>query len=178
MVRLIFLLLFATAFTATALTIRACSTLASHQDSIPLEQARKIAVLEDGSVVFAPDGTVARQLTDWLEQPDGDSQWFELGGAQFASGSVEPTAFTVRRLPHLAQMLKACPRLKARLVDHAGATADARADLQLSVVRAEWTSAWLVRSGISPAVSLPQASELINRFQECLRALAEMIGSP
>lgn len=149
MVRLIFFMLFATAFAATALTIRACSTLASHADSVPFEQAKKIAVLADGSVMFAPDGTVARELTDWLEQPDGDSRWFELGGTQFEGRSVEPTAFTMKRLPRLAQMLKAYPRVKARLVGHAGATADARGDLQLSLARAEWAAGWLVRNGVA-----------------------------
>jgi hypothetical protein len=43
----------ATAFAATALTIRACGTLASHQYLVPFEQAKKIAVLESGSVMFA-----------------------------------------------------------------------------------------------------------------------------
>src|ERR1700712_2725406 len=99
--RFVFLLLFAVGFALAAMTLRACSMRSSADDTIPQSQAEKIAVLGDGSVLFAPDGTVARELTDWLEQPDGDARWFELGGTQFLARSIEPTPFTERRLPHL-----------------------------------------------------------------------------
>jgi len=149
MVRFVFLLLFVIAFGSAALTLRDCSGRVSTDEAIPQQQAEKIAVLQDGSVMFAPDGTVTRALTDWLEQPDEKARWFELGGTQFLGRSVEPTAFTEKRLPKLEQMLKAYPKVKASLVGHTGVTDDIQDDQRLSTARAEWARHWLIAAGTS-----------------------------
>jgi len=139
MARFVFLLLFVTVFAAAAITLRACSMRSSADDFIPASQAEKIAVLQDGSVLFAPDGTVARELTEWPDQPDGDARWFELGGTQFLGLSITPTPFIEKRLPRLAQMMKAYSKVAATLVGHVAAMANADDDRRVSQARADWT---------------------------------------
>lgn len=149
MVRAILFALFILVLASATMTVRACSQPVS-EDPTTSARWEKIAILDDGSVMFAPDGTVARTLADWLKRPDGKSRWFELGGTQFEGRSIEPTPFTKTRLPRLAQMLKAYPDVKARLVGHSASTDDPAADLKLSQDRAHWVVRWLEQSGVAP----------------------------
>ena len=149
MVRLVFLSMLALAIAVTALSIRACSNRGIADDAMEIDQGRKFAIFQDGSVMFAPDGTVARALTDWLEQENGQTKSFELGGTQFIGRSVEPSNPALARLPRLSRMLKAYPRVMARIIGHTSKSDNDEDDLRLSEGRANWVVKWLISNGVA-----------------------------
>lgn len=149
MVRLVFVCILTLAIAVTALSFRSCSNRRADDGAIEFNQGKKFAIFQDGSVMFAPDGSVARALTDWMEQETGQTESFELGGTQFVGRSVEPSNPSLTRLPRLSRMLKAYPHVMARIIGHTSKSGNELADLRLSEDRAKWVINWLISDGVA-----------------------------
>ncbi len=108
-----------------------------------------IVVLDTGSVLTAPKGTVGRDLLDWLASPDRTERYFELGGQEFVGRSVEPTVESKVRILRLIEMLRANRDVHVSVIGFTAASADKAADLRLSRERAEWLVRALRNGGIA-----------------------------
>lgn len=110
--------------------------------------AASVAILPDGNVVFAPNGSVAQVLTDWLENNDGRSRYFEVGGQQFIGKAIVPTTTAQARLPQLVKIMEAYPTLKLVIIGHTDARGGETENELVSRKRAEWLESYLIANGI------------------------------
>jgi len=138
-----------------AVVLAAVFGLKAYQDRprryVPIDEKvfrSEVALLRDGTPIFAPNGTVARALVDWLKTNDGKPRFFEVGGTQFVGRSATPTPEAQGRLTHLVMMLRAYPDVSVRVVGFTDASGDPRADLDLSERRARWVVGALADAGI------------------------------
>lgn len=133
--------------TAIILSIRACQ---QQPPDVEIHDAREagLVALSDGSTLIAKEGTVGRELVDWLAARDGTEKGFELGGHQFVGRSMQPTAETLGRIPRLIAMLKANPDVQAKIVGHTDASGDANADERIALERAKTLAGLLQDGGI------------------------------
>jgi outer membrane protein OmpA-like peptidoglycan-associated protein len=147
--RVILAFTIALVFVTVGLGIRAYAHLSEERrNAAPIP--RDIVVLANGTVVMAPDGSVAQRLVNWLEQPTQPRQVFPLGGVEFEGRSTVPTTATQRRVPTLVKMLSAYPDVKARFIGFTAATAHPADDRRVAIARANWAIAALVKAGIDP----------------------------
>ena len=142
------ILIFCVALVLTGRKIASDHEIEARGEQIPAA-ARNVAVLPDGNLVFAPDGSVAKALTDWLENNDGTPRSFEVGEGQFQDRAVEPIAKAKAHLPELVNMLNAYPKLKMTIVGHTDDQGNAADNEKLSLERARWLENYLVQSGIA-----------------------------
>ncbi|WP_448664685.1 OmpA family protein [Sphingomonas sp. CJ20] len=156
MVRLVFFGLFIAAIVAATLGLRACqqrSAIAATADT--LQPPMDVEILPNGAPLFAPDGSIAQHLVDWLDRADQagarQSAYFELGGTQFRGKAVVPEPVAAARIPRLVDMLKAYPRTNAHIIGFTGAQGDRRSNRKLSEARARWLVDALVAGGIEPS---------------------------
>src|SRR5258707_7588460 len=124
------------------------SSSSSHTDSCPSAVTGGIVALPNGATMVAKNGTVGRELIDWLAG-DEHSRSFELGGQEFTGRSAEPTMQSQVRLPRLIEMLKAHPDVRIEIIGHSDRSADRAADLALSETRAHNVAHALELGGIS-----------------------------
>jgi outer membrane protein OmpA-like peptidoglycan-associated protein len=145
--RLIVLLLFGSLTTAAVLAIQSCQDRPA-----PETQASSgdigIVALPDGSTLLAEEGTIGRELVDWLESGE-KSRSFELGGQEFAGRSSEPTNEAAGRLPRLIALLKAYGNVGIRIIGHSDKSEDEAADQALSEERARAVAETIEAGGIS-----------------------------
>lgn len=132
---------------AIILSIRACQNQPSNVEIRDAEKAGLVA-LSDGSTMIAKDGTVGRDLVDWLASRHSTEKSFELGGHQFVGRTTEPTAETLGRIPRLVAMLKANPDVKAVIVGHTDPSGDATVDRDVALKRAQTLANLLEDGGI------------------------------
>lgn len=132
---------------AIILSIRACQNQPSNVEIRDAEKAGLVA-LSDGSTLIAKDGTVGRDLVDWLASRGSARESFEVGGHQFVGRTMEPTAETLGRIPRLVAMLKANPDVKAVIVGHTDPSGDATADRVVALKRAQTLADLLEDGGI------------------------------
>jgi len=135
-----------------ALGLKLCAMLDPEPPPPAAEAAtpsRSIVTLGQGQTIVAPDGTVARELVDWLASDAPGPTLFELGGDEFAPGSAEPTAQSWPRISRLVAMLKAHPDVHIHIVGHSEDSGDPARDLALSTARARTLAAEIVRQGIA-----------------------------
>ncbi|PZU08639.1 OmpA family protein [Sphingomonas sp.] len=150
MTRLLFLLLFVLVGVAALLGIKSCQEARHPVISAPAQDfGGKVAILGDGTPIFAPNGTIARALADWLADPKSTRRYFEVGGRQFVGHTDEPTPETRARMTRLVAMLAGSPAVKVEIVGHAAASGNPAADMALSHAHAERARAMLVEEGIS-----------------------------
>lgn len=118
------------------------------RSSTAVEAGRDKVALRDGSVIFAPDGSITRELADWLDHPIGSEMRFEVGGVQFAPGSATPVPAAMPRVARLATMLRAYPGIRANIIGATNRTGDAERDRALSQSRADALVDMLVKAGV------------------------------
>ncbi len=123
-------------------------SIRAERDTTP-PSAEKIAILPDGVVMFAPDGTIARKLADWLESESRDARYFEVGGEQFVGKNVDPTPIAKTRLKYLVCMLEAYPNVKATIIGFTDQSGPKAANRLLSQERAQRIVDLLIHAGIS-----------------------------
>ena len=110
--------------------------------------ATSVAILPDGNIMFAPNGSIAQSLTDWLENNDGRPRYFEVGGQQFVGKAVVPTTSAQARLPQLVKIMQAYPDLKLVIVGHTDDRGSAAENEVVSRKRAKWLENYLESYGI------------------------------
>jgi len=124
------------------------NALATQQDAPP-PAAAQIAILPDGIVMFAPNGSVAQHLVDWLDAAQKGSRYFEVGGTQFVGKDVEPTAVAKTRLKKLVDIMGAYPRVKVTVIGFTGRKGGSQENGILSEQRAKRVVELLVADGVS-----------------------------
>jgi len=147
MVRLVLLIVFVLLVTATALAIKSC-TKDDPAAAPPMSRDSGLVSLDDGSTMIAPDGTVGRELVDWMAQSSPQQRLFELGGEEFVDRTAEPTLESRSRIPRLVAMLRANPDVDLVIVGHSDPSADPQADLALSLLRAQTLLGLLEEGGV------------------------------
>lgn len=148
MTRLIFFVMFVILFASVTIGVKSCSERPAQPD-VAIGNVSEVVALRDGSTMIAPDGSVARDLVDWLAERKPGQKSFELGGQEFVGRSAEPTAESIGRIPRLAAMLRANHDVHATVVGHTDASGDPEADLALSRARAETLVQRLEQAGVS-----------------------------
>lgn len=148
MARFILLFLFVALVAAAAIGIK------NWGEAPPVESAAAdtsgLVALPDGSTLLAQQGTVGRDLLDWLERRQPGQKSFELGGEEFVGRTAQLTAESVGRIPRLAALLRTYPDVDAKVIGHTDPSADAEADMRLSRERAQTLVQRLEEGGISP----------------------------
>jgi outer membrane protein OmpA-like peptidoglycan-associated protein len=111
---------------------------------------QSIVALRDGRTLVAPEGTVGRDIVEWLDSRQAGRQYFELGGDQFEGDTSEPTAESVARLDRLATMLQANRDVSVRIIGHAAPTVAAAAVRDFAERRAQRVRSELIARGVTP----------------------------
>lgn len=75
--------------------------------SVETNSVASVVGLRNGSTLFIPEGTVAREIADWLNSNRAGTRIFDVGGHQFVGTSDRLTGETRERLQRLAFMLRA-----------------------------------------------------------------------
>jgi hypothetical protein len=148
MTRLALFLLFVLAAISVSIGFKARAAGNPISGPTVAEFGSEVAILGDGTPMFAPLGTVARQLADWLGNPKSTEQYFEVGGAQFRPNAVEPLPEAEARLRRLATLLQAYPKVEARIVGYAAPSGNDAADAVLARERSLDVMEMLVADGI------------------------------
>ena len=115
----------------------------------PPPDLSSVVALPNGSVLTAPQGTVGRDMVDWLASSDRSERLFELGGREFDGRSIEPTIESKVRIGRGIEILKAHPDVTVSVIGYTAATSDPAADLNLSRARADWIVNALHDGGIA-----------------------------
>ncbi len=111
----------------------------------PTFAAESIIALKDGSTMVAEQGTLGREMVDWLNDNAAGEAQFLLAGQPFVVGSTDPTPESELRIGRFVAMLKASRDVTARII----VLADGQADLQLASARAERLGREIMSDGIS-----------------------------
>jgi outer membrane protein OmpA-like peptidoglycan-associated protein len=143
MTRVIFFIIGLVLAASAALAFHSCTRRQLDVDSTP-----GLVPLADGSVLVAPDGSVAAVLVNWLRDPAATRRRFEVGGNQFAPGATTPIAPAKVRLARLAQMLRAYPKVQVALIGATNPGSNAEKDQLLSEERARLCADLLVAAGV------------------------------
>lgn len=147
MTRLLLFLLFAIAAAGVTLGLKSCQERRTILATATPGFGAQVAILGDGTPLFAPNGTIARTITDWLADPTATRRYFEVGGRQFVRGT-EPVPEAKARLTRLAAMLQAYPDVEAEVIGFARPTADPAADAQRAADHAQRVIDLLVADGV------------------------------
>lgn len=149
MTRLLFLALFILLGIAALLGAKSCQEARHPVISAPAQDfSGQVAILGDGTPIFAPNGTITRTLANWLADPKSTSRYFEVGGQQFFAHTNRPTPETRGRLSHLVAMLTGSPDVMVEIVGHAAATGNPADDLRISRSHAEKARKMLIEQRI------------------------------
>lgn len=148
MIQILFFVTIMLIVVAGAVGLRSCDQRHSGPTVSTAAFNAQVAVLGDGTPIFAPNGTITRQLADWLADPGSTQRLFEVGGDQFRGRAVLPTPEARARLMRFATMLKAYPAVDVRIIGFTEPSSDAAADAGLALRRARWVVDELVREGI------------------------------
>jgi len=111
----------------------------------PTSAAESIIALKDGSTMVVEQGTLGREMIDWLNDNAAGEAKFLLAGQPFVVGSTDPTPESELRIGRFVAMLKASRDVTARII----VLADGKADLQLASARAERLRREITSDGIS-----------------------------
>jgi hypothetical protein len=133
-----------------SLALKFCSQRTPVHEKLAADADDSIVGLPGTSVLIAPDGTVGRDLLDWLATGDTEPRLFELGGQEFEGRAVDPTIESKVRIKRLVTMLNAYPDIRLHAIGYTNASGDDRADLQISQARAQWLIKALADAGIAP----------------------------
>jgi len=140
----VILFLFAFLLTGSVImTVHSCSG-----SPVRVEEGEALVSLDDGSAISAADGSVARQLADWLRDPSAPRKRFEVGGEQFIPGTSRPAAGVEVRVARLAQMLRAYPKVLVHVVGASNPGTDPALDQRRSEQRARLAAGMLLKAGI------------------------------
>lgn len=83
-----------------------------------------IVALGNGIIIQADEGTVRREIIDWLNSNRAGERLFAVGGHQFVGDTAELTAESRGRLKGLAMFLRAEPGVTATVVAYAAPVGD------------------------------------------------------
>ena len=144
MARLVFFVIAMVLATSATLAFRSCT-----REHLEVDNMSGLVPLADGSVLIAPDGSVAGSLVNWLRDPAAKRRRFEVGGKQFEPQATAPVPAAKVRLVRLAQMLRAYPKVHVALIGATNPGSDREQDKQLSEARARATAALLVAAGVN-----------------------------
>lgn len=133
------------------LGLRTCYTAVKDDDDTVAATSGddSIIVLKDGSTMIAEQGTLGREMVDWLELNTKGQATFLLAGEPFVRSSAELTPDTLHRISRLAVLLKANRDVAAQIFVFAVDSGDPQADLRLAGIRAQRIQIELIASGIS-----------------------------
>lgn len=123
---------------------------ASPQAPETVDAASNLLLLDNGAIVEARDGSVAKRLVDWLQDPDRSARVFHLGGVQFEGRARIPTDAARRRVPTLTKLLIAYPDVRATFVGSTNPTQNRVDDQAVAFARANWDVEALQKAGINP----------------------------
>lgn len=149
MARMILLLVFMALFVSGSLALKRCSEEPRPESTEVRGDPSTIVALADGSTMAAPQGTVGRELVDWLATNEPGQKTFELGGQEFVGRTAELTPESRGRVPHLIAMLRANPDVDLVIVGHTDPSGDPAVDRAISQARADVLLGLLREGGIS-----------------------------
>ncbi|MEG3084395.1 OmpA family protein [Sphingomonas sp. PB2P12] len=110
--------------------------------------AAQLAILNNGSVVFAPNGSIDATLVDWIDDPTPGTRRFDAGGDQFYASSAVPKNVDASELSSFVKILNAYPKANVEIVGYTEKTVPAHSAGEIAVARAKWLYDYLQRSGI------------------------------
>ncbi|MFD1104430.1 OmpA family protein [Sphingobium olei] len=151
MARLIMLVLFMLLVTSVTMALKTCSAQQPSDGHATGGDASGLVSLQDGSTMIAQPGTVGRDLVDWLAERKPGEKTFELGGQEFVGRTAQPTSESLGRVTRLIAMLRANPDVRMTIVGHSDPSGDERADIALSLARAQALYRLVRDGGIAPA---------------------------
>ncbi|MBV8688058.1 MAG: OmpA family protein [Alphaproteobacteria bacterium] len=108
-----------------------------------------VVSLGRGWTMVAPEGTVARDIVDWMASGSEGERYFEAGGRQFVGNSTELAPDAWNRIDRFVVMLRTNRDVRARIVGFSDASANAAKDKRLSEARARAVMIELVAHGIA-----------------------------
>lgn len=151
MARLIMLVLFMLLMTSVAMALKSCGEQQPADNRAAGGDAAGLVSLRDGSTLIAEPGTVGRDLVDWLAAREPGRKVFELGGQEFVGRTAQPTSESLGRATRLIAMLRANPDVRMTIVGHSDPSGDERADIALSLARAQTLYRLVRDGGVAPA---------------------------
>jgi hypothetical protein len=117
------------------------STLAADEPVVASNHGNDRLMFIAGHTMLLEQGSVGRQIADWLKMGAADTRAFEIGDQAFSPNSVELTPGGWSHLVHFAQIMKGHPALKAHILVSAQTT-------DVALRRLEETRAKRLRDGI------------------------------
>ena len=110
--------------------------------------------LPDGSSLHAPGLGMEARLVKYLDEGTvavSDANWFDFDRLLFDTGQATLQPQSQEQLNNVAAILKAYPKVRARLGGYTDDTGDAASNLVLSEARANTVMRELIRLGADPA---------------------------
>ena len=110
--------------------------------------------LPDGSSLHAPGLGMEARLVKYLDEGTvvvSDEKWFDFDRLLFDTGQATLQPQSQEQLNNVAAILKAYPKVRARLGGYTDDTGDAASNLVLSEARANTVMRELTRLGVDPA---------------------------
>jgi outer membrane protein OmpA-like peptidoglycan-associated protein len=148
MIRLLLLILFIAAGAAMTFGLKSCADRRPVDATPAVNFNSEVAILGDGTPIFAPNGTIGRTLADWLRDPESTRRYFEVGGEQFPRNAIDPLPAAKARLTRLAAMLQAYPDAQVQVVGFAAPSRDAASDARLAELRSQRVVDLLAEGGV------------------------------
>lgn len=137
--------------TSVTMALKSCGEQHASDGRATGGDASGLVSLQDGSTLIAEPGTVGRDLVDWLAAREPGRKVFELGGQEFIGRTAQPTSESLGRATRLIAMLRANPDVRMTIVGHSDPSGDERADIALSLARAQTLYRLVRDGGIAPA---------------------------
>src|SRR3546814_1072766 len=128
MARLLLFLLFVTFVITGSLAVKSCSDRGRPPSTPSTGDGSALVALRDGSTMMAQQGSIGRQLVDWLSARGPGEQTFDLGGQAFVGRSAPPTPESIGRVSRLVPMPRAHTDVRVTTNGHTPPTSDQECD--------------------------------------------------
>src|SRR3546814_16555 len=163
MARLLLFLLFVTFVITGSLAVKSCSDRGRPPSTPSTGDGSALVALRDGSTMMAQQGSIGRQLVDWLAARGPGEKTFELGGQEFVGRSATPTPESIGRVSRLVAMLRANTDVRVTIIGHTDPSGDKEADHALGIARAE-ALAQRLREGDRKSTRLNSSPQCASRM--------------